>query len=74
MRQNKAETIRITQKATKLPDEVAAKIYDVEMATFFTDGHFDRKKLAAVKQALIDTGVIDKAPPDDRIIDESFLP
>jgi NitT/TauT family transport system substrate-binding protein len=74
MKSNKAETIRITQQSTKLPDAIAAKIYDIEIPTFFTDGHFDRKKLAAVKQALIDTGVIDKAPPDDQIIDESFLP
>jgi len=74
MKENKAETIRITQKATKLPDDVAAKIYDVEMPTFFMDGHFNRKNLAAVKQALIDTGVIDAAPPDDQIIDEKFLP
>ena len=49
---NKAETIRITQKDTKLPDDVASAIYDAEVPTFFTDGHFDRAKLAAVKQAL----------------------
>ena len=74
MKTNKAETIRITQKATKLPDDIAEKIYDSEISTFFTDGHFDRKKLQAVKQALLDTGVIDKVVPDDQIIDESFLP
>jgi ABC-type nitrate/sulfonate/bicarbonate transport system substrate-binding protein len=74
MRGHKSETIRITQKVTKLPDDVAAKVYDVEIPTFFKDGHFDRKKFAAVKQALLDTGVIDKSPPDDQLIDESFLP
>ncbi len=71
---NKAETIRITQKDTKLPDDVASAIYDAEVPTFFTDGHFDRAKLAAVKQALIDVGLIDKPPPDDAIITEKFLP
>jgi len=74
MKDNKAETIRITQKATKLSDEIAAKIYDAEMPLLFLDGHFDRKKLAAVKQALIDVGVVDKAAPDDELINESFLP
>ena len=74
MKANKAETVRITQKATKLPDDMAAKVYDVEMPTFFSEGRFDRAKLQAVKQALLDTGVLDKAPPDDRLIDESFLP
>jgi NitT/TauT family transport system substrate-binding protein len=71
---NKAETIRITQKDTKLPDDIAAKIYDVESPTFFTDGHFDRAKLAVVKQALIDSGQTDKMPPDDQLITEEFLP
>lgn len=74
MKDNKAETLRITQKATTLPDDIAAKIYDSEMPTFFTDGHFDRAKLQAVKQALLDTGVLDKAPADEQLIDESFLP
>ena len=70
----KAETIRITQKATKLPDVIAAKVYDAETPLFFTDGHFDRKSLAAVQQALIDAGVIDHKVPDAQLIDEKFLP
>lgn len=74
MKTNKAETLRITQKATKLPDDIASKTYDAETPSFFTDGHFDRKKLAAVKQALIDVGLVDKAAPDDQLITEKFLP
>jgi NitT/TauT family transport system substrate-binding protein len=74
MKANKAETIRITQKVTKLPDDIAAKIYDAEMPSFFTDGHFDRQKFAAVKQALVDVGLVDQAAPDDALITEKFLP
>jgi NitT/TauT family transport system substrate-binding protein len=74
MKEHKAETIRITQKDTKLSDDFASKIYDAEMPSFFTDGHFDRKKLAAVQQALIDVGVIDKPVPEDQLITEKFLP
>jgi NitT/TauT family transport system substrate-binding protein len=74
MKANKAETVRMTQKVTKLPDDIAAKIYDSEMPSFFTDGHFDRAKFAAVKQALIDVGLIETAPPDDQLITEKFLP
>lgn len=73
MKANKAETIRITQKVTRLSDQIAAQIYDAEMPTFFTDGHFDRKKLAAVKQSLIDVGAIDKSVPDDQLVTEKFL-
>lgn len=74
MKANKAETVRLTQKDTKLPDDVAGAIYDSEVPSFFTDGHFDRANLAAVKQALIDVGLIDTAPPDDQLITEKFLP
>jgi NitT/TauT family transport system substrate-binding protein len=74
MKENKAETIRLTQKDTHLPDKIAAQIYDTEIPTFFTDGHFNRKNLAAVKQSLIDVGVVETMPPDDALITEKFLP
>ena len=74
MKDHKAETIKITQPATQLPDAIAAKGYDLEMPTFFADGHFDRKKLAAVQQSLVDLKLIDHAFPDDQLITEKFLP
>ncbi len=74
MKTHKAETIRMTQKDTQLPDDIAARIYDAEMPTFFDDGHFDRKKLAVVKQSLIDLGLVTEMPPDDKLITETFLP
>ena len=74
MKTHKAETIRITQKMTKLPDDIAGMVYDAEMPSFFTDGHFDRKKLAAVKAALVDVGLVKTPAPDDQLITEKFLP
>jgi NitT/TauT family transport system substrate-binding protein len=73
MKDHKAETVKITQKATQLRDDIAAQGYDLEMPTFFTDGHFDRKKLAAVQQSLIDLKLIDHAFPEDALITEKFL-
>lgn len=73
MKAHKAETIKATQPATQLSDDIASKGYDMEMPTFFTDGHFDRKKLAAVQQSLVDLKLIDHAVPDDTIITEKFL-
>jgi NitT/TauT family transport system substrate-binding protein len=73
MKAHKAETVKITQSVTRLPDDIAAQGYDLEMPTFFTDGHFDRKKLAAVQQSLVDLKLIEKAVPDDSIITEKFL-
>jgi ABC-type nitrate/sulfonate/bicarbonate transport system substrate-binding protein len=74
MKANKVETIRITQPWTKLPDDIASEIYDAETPSFFTDGHIDKKKLAAVQQALVDVGVIDKPAPEADFVDERFLP
>lgn len=74
MKTNKAETIRITQPWTKLPDAIASEIYDSETPSFFTDGHIDKKNLAAVQQSLIDVGVIDKPAPEADFVDERFLP
>ena len=74
MKAHKAEAIRMTQKDTHLPDDIAARIYDAEMPTFFDTGHFDRKKFAVVKQSLIDLGLVKEMPPDDQLITEAFLP
>jgi NitT/TauT family transport system substrate-binding protein len=74
MKANKAEAIRLTQKDTHLPDDIASKIYDGEMPTFFTDGHIDKKKFAVVKQSLVDMGLIASMPDDKDLINESFLP
>jgi len=74
MKDHKAETIKITQPATQLSGDIASKGYDLEMPTFFDDGHFDRQKLAAVQQSLVDLKVIDHAYPDDQLITEKFLP
>lgn len=74
MRTNKAETLRITRPLTKLPDDIASEIYDSETPSFFSDGHIDKKKLAAVQQALIDVGVIAKPAPEADFVDERFLP
>jgi NitT/TauT family transport system substrate-binding protein len=74
MKDHKAETIKLTQKSTQLPDDIAAKGYDLEMPSFFADGHFDRQKLAAVQQSLVDLKLIDKPVPDDTLVTEAFLP
>jgi ABC-type nitrate/sulfonate/bicarbonate transport system substrate-binding protein len=71
---NKAETVRITEKDTRLSDDVASQIYDAEAPSFFTDGHFDRQKFAVVKQSLVDVGLVETTPPDDKLLTEEYLP
>ena len=71
---NKAETIRITRTITNASQELAARIYDIEMPMFPTDGHFDREALKVVKQSLVDMGAVDKVPTDEILFTEKFLP
>jgi NitT/TauT family transport system substrate-binding protein len=71
---HKAETIKYSQPETLLSDDLASKVYDVEMATFSTDGRFDPKAVAAVDQAMIDLGTVKEKPDDKAIFTEAFLP
>ncbi len=70
---HKPETIRFSQPVTALPDDLASKVYDIEMPTFSTDGHFDPLGLEAVKQALVDLGQLKEMPDSKTLYTEEFL-
>ena len=53
--------------------ELAEKIYDVEMPMFPTDGHYDSKAVGVVVQSLVDTGQMDAATDVKALITEQFL-
>lgn len=71
---HKAETIKYSQQVTLLSDALASKVYEVEMPTFSTDGRFDPKGVAAVKQAMLDLGTVKEKPEDKAVFTEEFLP
>ncbi len=71
---HKAETIKYSQQVTLLSDDLASKVYDVEMPTFSTDGRFDPKGVEAVKQAMLDLGTAKEKPEDKAVFTEEFLP
>jgi NitT/TauT family transport system substrate-binding protein len=73
-RTHKAETIKYSQQVTLLSDDLASKVYEVEMPTFSTDGRFDPKGVAAVKQAMLDLGTVKEKPEDKAVFTEEFLP
>jgi NitT/TauT family transport system substrate-binding protein len=75
MRGHKDETIRLTEPATKLPPDIASKVYDLEMSAMSTTGHFDEKALAATMQSFLDVGVLEKLPDNPKALyTEEFLP
>ncbi|HEY3917833.1 MAG TPA: ABC transporter substrate-binding protein [Stellaceae bacterium] len=71
---HKAETIKSSQAVTLLTDDLASKVYDIEMPTFSTDGRFDPQAVAAVDQALLDLGTVKEKPADNAVFTEAFLP
>lgn len=73
-RSHKAETIKLSQKVTLLSDDLASKVYDVEMPTFSPDGRFDPQGVAAVDQAMIDLGTVKEKPDNKTLFTEAFLP
>jgi NitT/TauT family transport system substrate-binding protein len=71
---HKTETIKYSQQVTLLSDDLASKVYDVEMPTFSTDGRFDSMGVEAVKQAMLDLGTVKEKPEDKAVFTEEFLP
>ena len=71
---HKAEAIKFSQPETRLSDDLASKVYDLEMPTFSLDGRFDAKGVEAVKQAMLDLGTVKKAPENSAVFTEEFLP
>jgi NitT/TauT family transport system substrate-binding protein len=71
---HKQETIGFSQQVTALPDDLANKVYDIEMPTFSTDGQFDPAGVNAVELALVDLGQLDAKPENKNLFTAAFLP
>lgn len=73
MNANKDEAIRLSQKITQLPPDIAEKVYQIEMPMYFTDGHFNPDGVDAIKRALIETGQMSAMPDNSVLYTERFL-
>jgi ABC-type nitrate/sulfonate/bicarbonate transport system substrate-binding protein len=71
---HKDETVRDTMQLTRLPPDLAARLYDEQIAMFSDDGRFQPKALAVTKEAVKQLGDLDKLPPDNQLYTEAFLP
>jgi ABC-type nitrate/sulfonate/bicarbonate transport system substrate-binding protein len=74
LRSHRAEAIPLMAKIMAAPQDAVGRIYDDEIDSYPTDGHFDRRSLHIVEQALIDFHRIDKMPDDGALLTEEFLP
>ncbi|HEY1505831.1 MAG TPA: ABC transporter substrate-binding protein [Stellaceae bacterium] len=74
LRGHKAQAIPLMAKIMAAPEDAVGRIYDDEIDSYPTDGHFDRRSLHIVEQALIDFHRIDKMPDDNALLTEAYLP
>jgi len=74
MRANKAKSVEIASKVMHLDPSILARVYDIEIGAFSTDGHFDPKAVDLVKQSFIDMGRLTEKPRDDQILTTKFVP
>ncbi len=74
MRENKEKTGVIAARVLNLDRGIVDHVYDIEKASFSTDGHFDPKAVEALKQSLIDMGSLTEKPRDDQVLTTKFVP
>jgi ABC-type nitrate/sulfonate/bicarbonate transport system substrate-binding protein len=71
---HKDETVRDTMPLTRLPPDLAARLYDEQIAMFSDDGRFQPNAVAVINDAIKELGPLDKLPPDNQLFTEAFLP
>ena len=53
---------------------VAARAYDEQISTFSTDGTFDPKAVAVLKQSFIEMQLLKEIPADNVMFTTQFVP
>jgi NitT/TauT family transport system substrate-binding protein len=75
MKTHKDETLRLTEPVTRLPPDIAPKVYALETPALTDNGRFEPKALAATMQSFLDVGVLDRLPDNPKsLYTEAFLP
>jgi ABC-type nitrate/sulfonate/bicarbonate transport system substrate-binding protein len=71
---HKKESVQISAKVLKQPEDLMAKIYDFEMPEFSHTGKFEPEAVALLKESFIEQKRLDKKPADNELFTEEFLP
>jgi NitT/TauT family transport system substrate-binding protein len=74
MKANKEKTVEITAKVINLPPSVVARAYDDQIGIFTSDGVFDPKAVAMLKQSFIEMGLLKETPDDNVLFTTQFVP
>ena len=74
MRANKTRTVEITAKVLNLDPVVISRVYDEQIKMFTSDGRFEPKALAVLRQSLVEMGILQQVPEDSVMYTTRFLP
>ena len=74
MKTHEDDTLRITNKLTRLTPDLGKRVYQEQMPMFSVDGRFDRKALAVVRRTFTDLALLDKSPDMNGLYTEDYLP
>jgi len=74
MKANKDKSVEITSKVLNLSPAVISRAYDEQIGIFSTDGTFDPKAVAALKQSFIEMGLLKEIPDDKVMFTTQFVP
>lgn len=73
MRAHKAQTVEIVSAAMKLPPEIVARAYDIDMTAITDNGTVDRAAFETLKKAVLPAETRAKIT-NDQLFTEKFLP
>ena len=74
MKANKEKSVEITSRVLNLSPTVISRAYDEQIPIFSTDGTFDPKAVAALKQSFIEMGLLKEMPDDKVMFTTQFVP
>jgi ABC-type nitrate/sulfonate/bicarbonate transport system substrate-binding protein len=74
MHAHKSEAMPIVRSVTKLPADVQAEDYDLEVPELRLNGRFDPKGLAAIARSYVQLKILDHEPDMSKLYTEKFLP
>ena len=74
VKHNKEPSDEISMKVLHQSASVVSRTYDAEVSMLSDDGTFDPEGMKLLKQSFVDLGILDKPPPDDKILTTKFLP
>lgn len=74
IKSHKDFTVKSEAKTIGVSEAVAAKVYDVQLSAFSTDGTFDPAAIDVIRRSLKDLGILDFEPDPKALYTTQFVP